>query len=120
MKTEKSGVRQGALPIASHDNVANGALPESSHDSQGVIDQVRELLFGETKRTTEHGLRALEDKVEALTATMMARFSEVEGRMSDLNQEGERSQAAAIDEIGSAISQLGASIRNMSGARKGK
>jgi hypothetical protein len=90
---------------------ANGSDP-------AVIDQVRELLFGGTKRSTEHGLGALEARISALTATMEQRFSEVESRLVELARDTERSQASAIDEIGSAITQLGASIRNMSGARK--
>jgi hypothetical protein len=49
---------------------------------------------------------------------MEQRFSEVESRLVELARDTERSQASAIDEIGSAITQLGASIRNMSGARK--
>jgi len=122
MRTEKNTARSSplepsALPLES----APAARPfVNGSDPAGVIDQVRELLFGETKRSTEQGLHSLEAKVDALTATMNERFSEVESRLADLAREGERSQAAAIDDIGSAIAQLGASIRNMSGARKAK
>jgi hypothetical protein len=49
---------------------------------------------------------------------MNEKFAEVESRLADLARESERAQAAAIDDIGSAIASLGASIRNMSGARK--
>jgi hypothetical protein len=87
-------------------------------DQAGVIDQVRELLFGETKRSTEQNLSGLEQKMEAMRASMLERFSEVESRIAELTRETERAQAAAIDDIGSAISQLGATIRNMSGGRK--
>ena len=55
---------------------------------------------------------------EAMRASMLERFSEVESRIAELTRETERAQAAAIDDIGSAISQLGATIRNMSGGRK--
>ena len=115
MRTEKasSSAVSAATDIASAAN-ANGA------SQAGVIDQVRELLFGETKRTTEQNLKALEDKVDALTAHMNARFSELESQLAEAKREAERSQASAIDDIGAAIAQLGANIRNMSGVRKAK
>ena len=91
---------------------ANGA------DPVGVIEQVRELLFGEAKRSTEHGLSTLEAKIDALAATMHERFSEVENRIAELARNTEHARTSAIDEIGDAIGQLGATIRNMSGARK--
>ena len=124
MRPEKSAQRsaspdnaQGHLtPVASAPVNANGADPART------IEQVRELLFGETKRSSEASLNTLDAKVdakfEALAEAMNARFSEVETRLADLARETERAQASAIDDIGSAIAQLGASIRNMSGARK--
>ncbi len=104
----RSSAQEAQSEIPIH---ANGSDP-------AVIDQVRELLFGETKRSTEHGLGALDAKIDALTAAMQQRFSEVESRIAELARDTERAQAHAIDEIGSAITQLGASIRNMSGVRK--
>jgi len=92
----------------------------NSAESAGVIDQVRELLFGETKRSTEKDLAALdaklEAKVEALTATMNARFSELETRVAEVQSEAERARAKAVDDIGAAVARLGADIRAMSGA----
>jgi hypothetical protein len=112
MPTETNMARSSAQEVQPSTPIhANGS-------DLAVIDQVRELLFGETKRSTENGLGALEAKIDALAATMEQRFSEVESRLADLARDTERSQATAIDEIGSAITQLGATIRNMSGARK--
>jgi predicted metal-dependent TIM-barrel fold hydrolase len=108
-RSTTTGAQSVEAPAHAH---ANGS------DPAGVIDQVRELLFGEAKRSTEHGLGALEARIGALTATMEERFSEVESRLAELARDTERAQATAIDEIGSAISQLGATIRNMSGPRK--
>lgn len=115
MRTEKAqpAADNAAKQIAA---AANGAGATEA----GVIDQVRELLFGETKRTTEQNLKALEDKVDALTAHMNARFSELESQLAEARRDGENAQAAAIDDIGAAIAQLGANIRNMSGVRKAK
>lgn len=124
MRSEKSAQRSASsddapahlVPVSPEPVNANGSDPART------IEQVRELLFGETKRASEASLNALDAKVDAqidaLTAAMNARFSEVETRLADLAREAERAQATAIDDIGSAIAQLGASIRNMSGVRK--
>lgn len=93
---------------------ANGA------NSVGVIDQVRELLFGETRRSTEKELAELDAKLDALAATMQARFSEMETLVAKVQSDAERSQAKAIDDIGAAISRLGADIRAMSGVKASK
>lgn len=111
MRTEKSAERAAPQEVQAQPNGGSG-------DPSLVIDQVRELLFGEAKRSTEQNLQGLDQKVEAMRASMLERFAEVENRIAELTRETERAQAAAIDDIGSAIAQLGASIRNMSGARK--
>lgn len=100
--------------------VAQDLAAPANGNSAGVIDQVRELLFGETKRSTDQELKALDAKLDALTATMHARFSEVEALVAKVQDDAQRAQAGAIDDIGSAISQLGASIRAMSGLAKTK
>ena len=118
MRSEKSAQRSASsddapahlVPVSPEPVNANGSDPART------IEQVRELLFGETKRASEASLNALDAKVDAqidaLTAAMNAR------RLADLAREAERAQATAIDDIGSAIAHLGASIRNMSGVRK--
>ena len=93
--------------------VANGA------DRREDMDTVREILFGESKRTTEKAIKALDAKVDDLTKMMLDRFGEVMALIADVQKHAETSQASAIDEIGDAISQLSATIRN-SVARKPK
>ncbi len=83
------------------------------------IDQVRELLFGATKRETDGQLSVLETRLEELRAEFLARFSELESRLADLARDAEKNQAASVDAIGGAIAQLGATIQNMSARRKG-
>jgi hypothetical protein len=83
------------------------------------IEQVRELLFGEARRTTEQNLQALDEKLEAMRADFLARFAALEGRLIDLSRETEQNQEASIDAIGSAIAQLGATVQNLSLRRKG-
>ncbi len=82
-----------------------------------VLEQVRELLFGEAHRTTAQTLRTLEDKIAAMTATMEARFSELEKRLQDARDEIQHGHSASIDEIGGAIAELGAKIREVSTRR---
>lgn len=83
------------------------------------IDQVRELLFGATKRETDNQLSVIETKLEEMRTDFLARFSALEGQLADLARETENSQAEAIEAIGGAIAQLGATIQNMSARRKG-
>ena len=122
MRPEKSAQRSQTSETAQGPllQVAPEPAPAQPNgaDPAGVINQVRELLFGETKRASEASVSTLDAKVDALAASMRERFAEVESRMAELARDTERAQATAIDEIGSAIAQLGASIRNMSGARK--
>jgi len=120
MRPEKSSPRPPLSEAGqSHlQSVPSAPVQANGSDPAGVINQVRELLFGEAKRGTEASLSALDAKVDALAVSMRERFSEVESRLADLARETERAQASAIDDIGNAIAQLGASIRNMSGARK--
>jgi isocitrate dehydrogenase kinase/phosphatase len=89
----------------------------------GVIDQVRELLFGETRRSTEQQLAdldaKLEAKVQALRADMMDRVAELERRIVDLDHASDSQRLASIDDIGVAISELGNTIRKLGASRKG-
>ena len=48
---------------------------------------------------------------------MNARFSEIETLVANVQSDAERAQAKAIDDIGAAISRLGADVRAMSGVR---
>ncbi len=84
-----------------------GAMAAATPDP---IEQVRELLFGEAKRTTEQNFHALDEKLEAMRADFLARFAALESRLVDLSRETEHNQSASIDAIGSAIAQLGAHL----------
>ena len=95
------------------DHTAKTVVPDAD-----TIDQVRELLFGDHKRSGERSDKELHKRIDDFVAATEARFSEVERRISDVAREAMHSQASAIDEIGEAISQLGATVRRMSGARK--
>jgi len=97
--------------------MASNNSDASADRSRGdPMEQVRELLFGETKRSAERNVQSLDAKLEALRADFLARFSDLEARLVDLARETERERAASIDAIGGAIAQLGATVQGMSSA----
>lgn len=83
------------------------------------IDQVRELLFGAAARETSEQIRVLENRVEEMRADFLARIGALEDRVIALARDSETRHDAAIDAIGGAIAQLGATIENMRTRRKG-
>jgi len=94
-------------------------LPGGGAGAPDPMDQVRELLFGEARRTTEQNFNALDSKLEAMRADFLARLSVLESRLADLARDTETNRAASVDAIGAAISQLGATVQNLSVRRKG-
>ena len=97
--------RREALKLAGEDKV--------EQDPSNTINQVRELLFGETNRAFDHRTNELDTKIDRLAAEMNERFNQVERRMSELQAQTEERHLAAISEIGDAIVQLGTSVRSM-------
>jgi hypothetical protein len=83
------------------------------------MEQVRELLFGEARRSTEQNFASLDAKLEAMRADFLARLAALESRLADVAAETEKNSAASVDAIGAAISQLGATVQNLSVRRKG-
>ena len=81
------------------------------------MEQMRELLFGATKRETDGQLTALEAKVEEMRKELLARFESLESRLAEIARDSEKRDAQAFETIGGAISDLGASIRNMGAKR---
>ena len=88
-----------------------------SEAERNTIDQVRELLFGETRRTTDHRLEDLNSKVDALAAEFRARFDKVEASIAALTRDTEVRRLNGIESIGSALSDLGAHIKKLGAPR---
>ncbi|MDE2577577.1 MAG: hypothetical protein KGL46_02110 [Hyphomicrobiales bacterium] len=82
-------------------------------ENAGAMDQVRELLFGEAKRTTEARLDDIDRKIEMLRDDLAARFASLEARLSDQGKDTDRKHAQSIDDIGHAIAQLGETIKGL-------
>ncbi len=88
------------------------------------IIQVRELLFGADKRATDNRLAELDAKLEKMVADMRAemsqKFGELEHRVETLARDVEEKRLTSIDDIGSAIAGLGATIRNLGASAKAR
>jgi hypothetical protein len=98
-------------------STAEVANKTNGHDPAQTIEQVRELLFGESQRSNDTRIGDLDGKVEAMRADMLDRLARLEARLVDLGRDTETRRLASIEDIGAAIAGLGASVRNM-GARK--
>ncbi len=80
-------------------------------DASAVIEQVRELLFGDHRRATEGSLKSLEDRFAALTATLEARLADMDRRFSESKAEAEKAHSEQVGAIGAAIAELGDRIK---------
>ncbi len=96
---------------------------EEAVGTEQTIEQVRELLFGHEKRSTDHRIRDLDGKLEArldaLHKEMSARFTNIENMISELARDTEHRRLSSISDIGAAISQIGANVQKMGGGRNG-
>jgi hypothetical protein len=101
--------------------LGDGAAEQAAADP---ILQVRELLFGADKRATDSRLADLDAKLEKmigeLRADMAQKFSEMESHVENLTRDVETRRLTSIDDIGAAISGLGATIRNMGAGAKAR
>ncbi len=82
-------------------------------DAAAVIEQVRELLFGDHRRSTEGALKGLEDRVAALTATIEARLADLERRLHEVKAETDHTRDAHVEAIGSALAEIGDRIKGL-------
>lgn len=94
----------------------------SAAAAEGVdntILQVRELLFGEDKRSTERRLADLDAKIDQLRADMSDRLTSIENLIAQLSADTEKRRLASVRDIGAAIAEIGASVQKMGAARNG-
>jgi hypothetical protein len=82
-------------------------------DAAAIIEQVRELLFGDQRRAAETSMKGLEDRLAALTATIEARFADFERRLHEVKSEASQAHVSGVDAIGSAIAELGDRIKGL-------
>jgi hypothetical protein len=97
------------------------AEPEAAlPDANAVIEQVRELLFGDQRRANESALKSLDDRLAAMTATLEARFADFERRLGDLKNEQDHARGTHADTLGAALVELGSKIRSLAAAPETK
>jgi hypothetical protein len=99
-----------AHTAASPSTIAEAA---AGADPASVIVQVRELLFGEHRRSTEGSLKGLEEKLAALTATVEARFADLERRLVEAKAQTDHARESGVEAIGAAIAELGDKIKGL-------
>ena len=75
----------GRAKMKTHD----AAAPAPSEAERNAIDQVRELLFGETRRSADHRMEDFNTKVDALAAELRARFDKLEAALAALTRDAE-------------------------------
>ncbi|MFV0279364.1 MAG: hypothetical protein ACK5JM_01220 [Rhodoblastus sp.] len=99
----------------------NGAAAAAAAaPSADTIDQVRELLFGATKRTTEARLDDIDRQIALLRDDIGARFASLEAVLSQQGRDTDVKHNQSIDNIGQAIADLGATIRAMGSGGKAR
>ena len=94
-----------------NDKLAKVAATSAGSADADTIDQVRELLFGATKRTTEARLDDIDRQIAMLRDDLAARFASLEARLADQGRDTDVKHSKSIDNIGQAISELGATIK---------
>ena len=101
-----------------NENVRKVAAAERTAADETIL-QVRELLFGEDKRTTERRLADLDAKIDQLRADMSDRLTSLENLIAQLSADTEKRRLASVRDIGAAIADIGASVQKMGAARNG-
>ena len=98
----------------------NGASEAVAMTQADTIDQVRELLFGATKRTTEARLDDIDRQISLLRDDISARFASLEAMLGQQGRDTDAKHNQSIDNIGQAIADLGATIRALGAGGKAR
>lgn len=98
----------------------NGASEAAAMTQADTIDQVRELLFGATKRTTEARLDDIDRQIALLRDDINARFASLEAMLGQQGRDTDAKHNQSIDNIGQAIADLGATIRALGAGGKAR
>ncbi len=98
----------------------NGASEAVAMTQADTIDQVRELLFGATKRTTEARLDDIDRQIALLRDDISARFASLEAMLGQQGRDTDAKHNQSIDNIGQAIADLGATIRALGAGGKAR
>jgi len=99
-----------------HDDQSHGDTDTeaAAPDANAVVEQVRELLFGDHRRASDAALKSLEDRLAALAATLEARFGDLERRLAEMKSESDSARGHHADALGASLVELGEKIRSLS------
>jgi hypothetical protein len=91
--------------------IKNGTPPRDLPDVK--MDQIRELLFGETQRQSELRISMLEAKVRELEAALQHRMDAMQARVDALAAETRGDRRSTLDELARGISDLGDRVKRI-------
>ena len=82
------------------------------------MEQMRELLFGVTKRETERQIAVLEAKTDEMRKEFLARFEATDSHILEMHRDIEKAHAESLMAIGAAIIEMGERVQALSKRRK--
>ena len=85
----------------------------SEQTSDEKMEQIRELLFGETQRQTEAHISLLEDRVRELELSVHRRIDALQARIDALAAEVDAGQRSALEELAKGMHDLGERVRRI-------
>lgn len=104
--------------------MASGDGREVPANPEATIDQVRDLLFGGAQRSIESKLASLQAEMQANLKQIQMEFAKevaaLQAKIQELERDTEENRIASHQDIGTAISELGATISRLGSGRAGR
>ena len=92
----------------------NGAAGTARAEDR--MEQVRELLFGDTRRQLEWQISTLESRLREIEISLLRRVEELEARLDTMATLDAKARSDAFDELSRGIGELSARIRGIARA----
>ncbi len=77
------------------------------------MDQIRDLLFGEFVRESEHRIAFMEGRVRELELSLHRRLDALQARLDAISARTDASQRQAMDEVARGMVELGERIKQI-------
>lgn len=78
------------------------------------MEQVRELLFGDSVRVLEARIRLLETRIEEVDGVIGRKLDAIEARIQALSGSAETDRRASFEALARSIAELGEQVRRIS------
>lgn len=105
-------------------DAASGNEQEVTVNAEATIDQVRDLLFGGAQRSIESRLASLRDEMQTIIKQLQAEFAKeveaLQAKIHELERTTEEKRLASHRDVGTAISELGATISRLGSGGTGR